>query len=507
MTQSKNKAWPGRSVPLVIGHLLLAIALAACASAPVMSAPTLLAPVSVVPQVTSSVAPTPLPTREAFAEGTDLSYVTQTGDTVPTIAIHFNTSPELILAANPTLPPTTTLGSGHAITVPAYYFSFGGPTFKIIPDSEFVYGAATLGFDLKTFVAAQPGYLKQLSVFASGRQRTSAEAIQYIAENYSINPKLLLALLEWRSHALTRPSAPTEVMANPLEHAEAGKDFYRQLTWAAEQMSIGYYGWRSGALVNISFKSDGFFARGDMYQNAATIGLHHLFAQLYPHEEFDAVAGPDGFAATYYALWGNPFANPALEVIPAELTQPALDLPFAPNQQWTFTGGPHPAWGENPALPWAALDFAPAGVSECNESLQWVTASAPGLVVRSDDSIVMLDLDRDGYEQTGWVIFYYHLAGQSLYAPGRLAAAGDLIGRPSCEGGRATGTHVHFARKFNGEWIPANGLAPGVAAFELGGWATEQGEAPYQGKLVIAGAWVEACTCSTAANRVYWVRR
>jgi hypothetical protein len=82
---------------------------------------------------------------------------------------------------------------------------------------------------------------------------------------------------------------------------------------------------------------------------------------------------------------------------------------------------------------------------------------------------------------------------------------GDLLGHPSCEGGRATGTHVHIARKYNGEWIPADGIVPGIVPFVIGGWTAEQGDAPYEGRLTRVGAWVEACTCSTAANTIYWV--
>ncbi len=36
------------------------------------------------------------------------------------------------------------------------------------------------------------------------------------------------------------------------------------------------------------------------------------------------------------------------------------------------------------------------------------------------------------------------------------------------QGGEVTGTHVHIARKYNGEWI----LADGPLAFNLEGWIT-----------------------------------
>jgi LasA protease len=56
----------------------------------------------------------------------------------------------------------------------------------------------------------------------------------------------------------------------------------------------------------------------------------------------------------------------------------------------------------------------------------------------------------------------------------------DLIGHPSCEGGFSTGTHVHLARKYNGEWIEADGPLP----FVLSGWVAKAGSRQYSGSLV-----------------------
>jgi murein DD-endopeptidase MepM/ murein hydrolase activator NlpD len=420
---------------------------------------------------------------------------------VAAVAAHFNTSVDEIIAANPQLPLTSTLPSGLELQIPAYYFSLGGPAFKIIPDSEFVYGPANQDFDVAAYLNSQPGFLRTLSAFVAGEQRSSADTLQYVAEQYSINPKLLIALLEWRSGAVTIAAAPPEVIADPLGLPDDASGFYLQMLWAAEQLSIGYYGWRAGTLTEIIFP-DTYSSRVDMYQNAGTVGVQYLLAQMFPHDEFEKVAGPEGFAATYYALWGNPWASDPPDVIPGSLAQPEMTLPFAPNQTWSLTGGPHPGWGND--LPWSALDFGPPGVSGCADSALWVTASAPGLVVRSHDHALVLDLDGDGYEQTGWALFYFHMAERDLAPAGRLVKTGDLLGHPSCEGGRATGSHVHIARKYNGEWLPADGIAPGVVPFVLGGWTPVRGEAPYQGRMTRLGAWVEACTCSTAANKVYW---
>ena len=62
---------------------------------------------------------------------------------------------------------------------------------------------------------------------------------------------------------------------------------------------------------------------------------------------------------------------------------------------------------------------------------------------------------------------------------GQWLKKGDPLGFPSCEGGNASGTHVHIARKYNGEWMPVEGVIP----FNLEGWIAHAGEAAYQGTL------------------------
>ena len=59
----------------------------------------------------------------------------------------------------------------------------------------------------------------------------------------------------------------------------------------------------------------------------------------------------------------------------------------------------------------AALDFAPASTEPgCAKSDAWVVASASGLVTRAGRGLVVIDLDGDGMEQTGWNILYLHVS-------------------------------------------------------------------------------------------------
>jgi hypothetical protein len=199
----------------------------------------------------------------------------------------------------------------------------------------------------------------------------------------------------------------------------------------------------------------------------------------------------EGFIKTYGELFGDPweYFHPLYE---PGLEQPDLILPFLPGSVWAFTGGPHGAWEREAA--WAALDFAPPSSEPgCVPSEEWLVASAPGLVLRSENGLVVIDLDGDGLEQTGWVLLYLHVATEDRVSAGTFVEQEDLIGHPSCEGGFATGTHVHLVRKYNGEWILADGSLP----FELSGWVAHAGSSPYQGALVKGDQTILACTCAS----------
>jgi len=111
----------------------------------------------------------------------------------------------------------------------------------------------------------------------------------------------------------------------------------------------------------------------------------------------------------------------------------------------------------------------------------------------------MLDLDGDGDERTGWVILYLHVAEEGRVKVGDRLKQGDRVGRPSCEGGSATGTHIHLARKYNGQWIPA---AWSVLPFNLEGWTPVEGFAAYQGELVRGSQRVRASTLSDSASMI-----
>ncbi len=408
-------------------------------------------------------------------------YYTQAGDTLPAVAVRFGVSPAEILSPDP-IPEKALFQPGQLLMIPRRIANTTSPT-HILPDSELVYSPSAADFDVESYVSQTNGKLHDYKEWMkSTGTMTGAQVIQRVALENSINPRLLLALLDYQSHWVSgQPTTPDEELY-PLGYRDQGyQGLFHQLVWAVNQLSIGYYSWREGRLTELNFLNDHYKVRLAPDLNAGSVALQYFFAQISDSQHWvKAVDAQKGFPAFYQQMFGDDWARAqSVEPLyPPGLKQPPLSLPFERNKLWSFTGGPHGAWEHDGS--YAALDFAPASAeSGCVESQAWVTASASGLVVRSDRGLVVLDLDGDGKEQTGWVIIYLHVSSENRIAVGTWVDKGDRLGHPSCEGGIATGTHVHIARKFNGEWIAADGPIP----FDLSGWVAHAGQEAYQGYL------------------------
>lgn len=440
---------------------------------------------------------TPLPTRPTYAPGELVDYSAQTGDTLDSLASRFNTTVEEILAANSFIPAdATTMPPGMPMKIPIYYQPFWGSQYQIIPDSFFINGPAQVGFDTAAFVSEHPGWLKVYRDYAFDGNRSAADIINYVAMNFSVSPRLLLTLVEYQVGGLSLPTLPTESIEYPLGYRDwAHKGLYMQLVWAANLLNNAYYNWKSGELLEFEHL-DGTLERPDPWQNAASVAIQYYFSRFIDNEQYARAVAQDGFAMTYAGLFGNPWqaVTPHIE---GSLLQPAFTLPFLPGLTWAYTGGPHTGFGTGDPL--AAIDFAPGATSSgCVSTDAWATALAPGVVARSDAAAVILDLDGDGDERTGWVVFYFHIESRDRVPVGTELQTGDPVGHPSCEGGRTTGTHVHIARRYNGEWIPADSIIP----FDMEGWVVHNGSYEYDGTLSKAGHTVTACTCSDASSQI-----
>ncbi|HMB22198.1 MAG TPA: LysM peptidoglycan-binding domain-containing protein [Anaerolineales bacterium] len=489
----RQKEHRGKRTTLCFLTLLLITALvAACTPSPSDS---------IIKNMITPLASTPVPAptsgRPEYKPGELVEYTAQNGDTLPALAARFNTTVEEIRTANPIVPQeATTMPPGLPMKIPIYYLPLWGTAYQSIPDHAFVNGPGQVGFSTSAFVASTSGWLKNYRTYAGDKKRTGAEVVDYVALNYSISPQLLLALLEYQTGALTNPEQPGGKYILGFRRVNY-EGPYLQLVIAANALNNGYYSWRAGKLTEIELLDETLF-RPDPWQNAGSVALQYYFSRLYAGDKYYGSIGPEGLAHVYQTFFGDPWVA-SVTVLPGSLQQPAFLFPFPGGQAWTYTGGPHTGWGKGE--PYSAVDFAPpAEHSGCFEARQenYSIAMADGLVVRSDTDGLMLDLDKDGDERTGWVIFYLHLAAERRASLGTELHAGEKIGYPSCEGGEVTGTHVHIARKYNGEWI----LADGPLAFNMNGWLAHNGREAYKGTLTRGALTITACECSDIQSQV-----
>ncbi len=473
--------WGAYSTPTPEGarHLM------AAAQQPVLATPTVRVEAS--PTLTYTPVPrkaTPTAITKTFFAGTSkptLLYYSQSGDTLEVVASHFGVKVNEI-TASVTLPEKNLLLNPGTLLVIPDRLEETTPNEQILPDSEFVFSATAIDFDTIDYVTNAGGYLSEYREYlGSTGWTTGAEGIARHAEENALNPRMLVALAEYESGwVLGQPSNLSQTdyplgYIHPRHH-----DMFRQMMLAVQDLAVGYYGWRDGTLTELTFP-DGTTKRIAPDLNAGSVAIQYYFSlKLDPEHWAQAVDPRVGFPALYTEMFGDPWARAQIvePLFPPGLKQPKLVLPFEPNREWSYTGGPHSAWEHEGAI--AAIDFAPATDSSgCVETEKWVVASAPGLVVRSDRGIVMLDLDGDGHEQTGWSLLYLHIATEGRVPLGTWVETDDRLGKPSCEGGVSTGTHLHFVRKYNGEWILADGPIP----FDLDGWIAHNGDVKYEGTL------------------------
>ena len=428
--------------------------------------------------------------------GDAIEYFVQANDTLGTISAAFDVSVEEIMANN-VIPNPDVLTVGQLLYIPAPDPASTAPAFKIIPDSELVNGPVNAYFDVQAYVQNQGGYLASYNEEIGQEFLSGAQIVDRVAWDYSVNPRLLLAVLEYQSNWVSNPNPAESTRSFPVGRYDSWREgLFRQLTWTADNLNRGYYLWKANA-AGAWTTFDGKAVPANATINPGTAGVQHMFAGLYSEGPWRQVVSETGFFQTYQNMFGYPFDLAIEPLIPDNLIQPVLQLPFEDTVAWTFTGGPHGGWDNGSA--WAALDFAPPKEElGCVQNDAWVVAMADGIIVRADNGAVVQDLDGDGFFQTGWSIFYMHIETRDRVAIGTFVRTGERIGHPSCEGGISTGTHVHLARRYNGEWIETTGATP----FVMDDWVPVGTGVLYDGYMQRGDQQVEACQCKDPGHQV-----
>lgn len=437
----------------------------------------------------------PIPTPA----GPPFSYhIIEEGENLSYISWLYDTPLEELVALNKLAGPDAIIQTGQSLRIPLR-LEDTSPQQMLLPDSEVVYSPAYVDFNIQEFIESKGGYLVGYTEYVDGQLLTGAEIVERVAQQFSVGPRLLLALLEHYGGWVTNPYPTADAINRMLgPQNPRGSSLYLALGWTANRINAGYYG----------YKRDGFwvFSLADRQRavtpeglNAGTVGVQNILALHSDRETWTKELGPDGLLADYRALFGDPLAHSIEPLIPKSLVQPPLSLPWAKGKGFYITSGPHPAYADGSA--WAAIDFGPPDVlGNCFYSAEPNTAAANGVIVVARHGAVELDLDGDGNIQTGWVLQYLHvvLDADKPVQVGQRVKTGDIIGYASCEGGLANSSHLHFSRRYNGEWMDAGSPVP----MNLSGWTVQPTLAAYEGSLKNGSAVREACECWEAEKNL-----
>lgn len=206
------------------------------------ASPTVPLPTSPLPQLSAS------PTSPPPTPLTPLLYYTQAGDTLPVVAVRFGVDAASITSPDP-LPATTLLNPGQLLIIPQRLANTTSPK-HLLPDSEVVFSPSATDFDIHSFVVQANGYLNAYAQWLPSTGVTSgADVLARVALENSINPRLLLALLEYESGWVYGAPVDLSHEEYPMGKVnESLKRLYHQLSWAVNQLSIGYYGDRKSVV-------------------------------------------------------------------------------------------------------------------------------------------------------------------------------------------------------------------------------------------------------------------
>ncbi|MDX1616933.1 MAG: LysM peptidoglycan-binding domain-containing protein, partial [Candidatus Promineifilaceae bacterium] len=125
------------------------------------------------------------------------THTVRAGETLTAIASFYGSTVVELVELNQ-LEDSDQLVVNQVLLVPSRQ-TLPGSAFKIIPNSELVYGPALIDFDTVKTVAQFGGYLSEYSEEVEQRELSGAEVVELIARRFSIGPRLLLAVVEHQS--------------------------------------------------------------------------------------------------------------------------------------------------------------------------------------------------------------------------------------------------------------------------------------------------------------------
>jgi len=354
---------------------------------------------------------------------------------------------------------------------------------ELLSDGQFVWGPNVGEFDIRSYLINRNSELYQY-----------ADDIEMWARYSSVNPKILLTILELRYGYVTRiaDDIDAEEIRSVIETTsmDLAVAFYEHLhTWGERR--------ESRDREEISINPTLLFTDGSTLQISPkhTSGTFAIAATVAISADFDT------WVTTLFELNDENFLG-VLGVLFPELDplderndinpsiappDPLFQFPFPLGATWRFNG-PH-SWAGDNTPPFSSMDFA-TGTGSCESPPDmWTVASAAGTAIHPSGYDCWTEIEHS----PEWTTSYYHMTN-TIDPQGDYLYPNASLGQIACEicaGGYATGPHVHWTVKYNGAYVSLEGI-------KISGWTIHVGEEAYttgslerDGVTLNVWSWVE----------------
>ncbi|MFL5803562.1 MAG: peptidoglycan DD-metalloendopeptidase family protein [Roseiflexaceae bacterium] len=335
-------------------------------------------------------------------------------------------------------------------------------------DHRFTYEPGFYAPQIQAFLDAQPGPLKQFSFMVGDRRHSFAEVLTGQSSYYSVNPRVVLALLELQSRTLSTASPSAEQIGWAIGyHGENGnkRGLAAQVRWAVRQILLARHDYPQYAPLTYADNSSVPPPPG---MSMSEYAVARVLAPTTTPDRLPQLL--QSFLETYTRLFGDPRTPPADWPPPAgpflswPLEKPAQVTSFfdhgGPFLTHNFRDGVVTYWGRQ------EIDIAFAynghdGWDYAAAPPDMALAAADGEVIfagNADDNCathaVVLD-HGNGYRTLYWHLYRVDVAIGDRVARGQPVG---MVGQSGC----ATGPHLHFGVQYLGRNIDPYGWCGGT---------------------------------------------
>ncbi|HEU5099222.1 MAG TPA: peptidoglycan DD-metalloendopeptidase family protein [Roseiflexaceae bacterium] len=343
-------------------------------------------------------------------------------------------------AAAPALEPTP------APAAPAAFFD----------ERRLIYEPGLYAPQIQALLDAQPGPLKTIVFQIGDRRHSFAEALTGQTSYYSVNPKVILALIELQSRLLSTagPSADQVGWALGYQGENGNKrGLQAQMRWVVRQILFAKRDYPQRAPLTYADNSSA------PAPDAWSLSEYVIARALAPTTSPDRLPGLlQRFLETYTRLFGDPRTPP--EGWPAP-SAPFLSWPIehsAPVTSFFDHGGPFLTRNAQAGIVtyWGRTETDLAFAYNGHDGWDYA-AAPPDLALAAADGEVVFAGNADDNCNTrsvivdhgnGYRTMYWHLARVDV-AIGDHVARGQPVGMIG-QSGCATGPHLHFGVQFLG---------------------------------------------------------